>query len=250
MRKLESTQNAAALAVSGAWRGTNSDKSFEELCWESLAHRRWYRRLCLFYKIMNNSTPEYTRRYLPTFKQNPYDLRRPSIFAEERTNTNRYSNSLYPYCIKAWNNLDPTIRNLPNISQFKNALQQLIRPKKRHHFEINDRVGVNLLTRLRVDFSDLKLHKFNHRFNSPLCLCGQSSESIVHFFLHCQLYMDLRTVFLDSVSEIILNDVRVYPDQRMCHILLYGRESFNSVVNRMILESTIRYIKDSNRFKV
>ena len=106
--------------------------------------------------------------------------------------------------------------------------------------------------RLRVDFSDLKLHKFNHRFNcdSPLCPCGQSSESTVHLFLHCQLYTDLRRVLLDSISEIILNDVRVYPDQHMCHILLYGSESFNNVANRMILESTIRYIKDSNRFKV
>ena len=84
MSKLESTQHAAALSVSGAWRGTNTDKLFEELGWESLAHRRWYRRLCLFYKIMNNST----RAYLPIFKQNPYDLRRPSIFAEGRTNTN------------------------------------------------------------------------------------------------------------------------------------------------------------------
>ena len=130
MSKLESTQYAAALAVSGAWRGTNGDKLFEELGWESLAHRRWYRRLCLFYKIINNSTPEYTRRYLPTFKENPYDLRRPSIFAEERTNTNRYLNSFYPYCIEAWNNLDPTIRNLPDISQFKNALQQLTRMLK------------------------------------------------------------------------------------------------------------------------
>ena len=161
---------------------------------------------------MNNSTPKYTRRYLPTFKQNPYDLRTPSIFAEEGTNTNRYSNSFYPYCIKAWNNLDPTIWNLPNICQFKKALQQLIRPKKRHLFGMNDRVGVNLLTRLRVDFSNLKLHKFNHRFNcdSPLCSRGQSSESTVHFFLHCQLCIDLRRVLLDSVSEIILNDVRVY----------------------------------------
>ena len=195
---------------------------------------------------------EYTRRYLPTFKQNPYDLRRPSIFAEKRTNTNRYLNRFYPYCTKAWNNLDPTTRNLPDIFQFKNRLQQLIRPKQRHLFGINDRVGVNLLTTLRVDFSDLKLHKSNHRFNcdSPLCSCGQSSESTVHFFLHCQLYTDLRRVLLDSVSEIILNDVRVYPDQHMRHILLYGSESFNSVANRMISESTIRYIKDSNRFKV
>ena len=31
MSKLESTQYAAVLAVSGAWRGTNTDKLFEEL---------------------------------------------------------------------------------------------------------------------------------------------------------------------------------------------------------------------------
>ena len=112
---------------------------------------------------------------------------------------------------------------------------------------MNDTVGVNLLTRLRVDFSGLKLHKFHHRFNcdSPLCSCGQNSESTVHFFLHCQLYIDLRRVLLDSVS-----DVRVYPSQHMCHILLYGSESFNRVANRMILESTVRYIKDSERFNV
>ena len=133
MSGLESIQYAAALAVSGTWQGTNTDKLFEELGWESLAQFVLIFpliRLCLFYKIMNNSTPECTRSYLPTFKQNPYDLRRPSVFAEEQTNTNRYSNSFYLYCIKAWNNLDPTLRNLPNISQLKKALQQLIRPKR------------------------------------------------------------------------------------------------------------------------
>ena len=60
MSKLESTQYAAALAVGGTWRRTSTYKLFEELGWGPLAHRRWYRRLCLFYKIMNNSTPEYT----------------------------------------------------------------------------------------------------------------------------------------------------------------------------------------------
>ena len=121
----------------------------------------------------------------------------------------------------------------------------MIRPKKRHLFGLNGRVRVNLPTRLRVDFSDLKLHKFDHRFNcdSPLCSCGQGYGSTVQFFLHCQLYIDLRGMLLDSVSEIIFSDVRVYPDQHMCHILL-------CVANRMILESTIRYIKDSKRFKV
>ena len=98
----------------------------------------------------------------------------------------------------------------------------------------------------------LKLRKFDHRFNcnSPLCSCGQGSESTVHFSCTASLYIDLRRVLLDSVSDIIFNDVRVYPDQHMCHILLYDSESFNSVANRMILESSVRYIKDQKGFKV
>ena len=40
MSKLESTQYAAALAVSDAWRRTNTDKLLEELGWESLARMR------------------------------------------------------------------------------------------------------------------------------------------------------------------------------------------------------------------
>ena len=38
---LESVQYSAALAVTGAWRGTNTDKIYEELGWESLYHRRY-----------------------------------------------------------------------------------------------------------------------------------------------------------------------------------------------------------------
>ena len=35
LSKLQSTQHAAAPAATGAWRGTNTDKLFEELSWES-----------------------------------------------------------------------------------------------------------------------------------------------------------------------------------------------------------------------
>ena len=43
---LESVQYSAALAVTGAWRGTNTDKIYEESGWESLYHR-YYRRMTL-----------------------------------------------------------------------------------------------------------------------------------------------------------------------------------------------------------
>ena len=57
MEKIESVQYAAALAVTGAWKGTSRERLYEELGWESLDSRRWTRRLTLFYKIANNLTP-------------------------------------------------------------------------------------------------------------------------------------------------------------------------------------------------
>ena len=50
-KKLEATQYAAALAVIGAWHGTNRDKLYDELGWEYLYHQRWYPRLIHFYKL-------------------------------------------------------------------------------------------------------------------------------------------------------------------------------------------------------
>ena len=46
--QLEQTQYKAALAVSGAWKGTNRLRLLEEPGWETLCDRRRYRRRCLF----------------------------------------------------------------------------------------------------------------------------------------------------------------------------------------------------------
>ena len=46
-QRLEQTQYSAALSVAGAWRGTNRHRLYEELGWESMYHRRWYRRYAI-----------------------------------------------------------------------------------------------------------------------------------------------------------------------------------------------------------
>ena len=46
---LESIQYNAAIAITGAIRGTSSEKRFQELGLESLKSRRWLRKLRLFY---------------------------------------------------------------------------------------------------------------------------------------------------------------------------------------------------------
>ena len=41
MSMVESIQYGAALATTGAWKGTSKVKLYEELGWESLSQRRW-----------------------------------------------------------------------------------------------------------------------------------------------------------------------------------------------------------------
>ena len=65
MNALERTQYQAALAVSGAWKGTNRNKIYEELCWVTFDQRRLFRRLVQFYKIMNDKTPDYLKIPIP-----------------------------------------------------------------------------------------------------------------------------------------------------------------------------------------
>ena len=48
VRKLESIQHNAALAITGAIKGTSKERLYEELGLESFEKRRWYRRMCLF----------------------------------------------------------------------------------------------------------------------------------------------------------------------------------------------------------
>ena len=55
--RLEQTQYSAALAVKGAWRGSNRQKLYKELGWESLYNRRWFRRLGHFFLPKNNGHP-------------------------------------------------------------------------------------------------------------------------------------------------------------------------------------------------
>ena len=57
--KLESIQYNACLAITGAIRGTSTEKIYQELGLESLKSSRLLRKLCHFYKIFNEKSPFY-----------------------------------------------------------------------------------------------------------------------------------------------------------------------------------------------
>ena len=56
-QKIERIQYNAALAITGAIKGTYQGRLYNELGLESLEFRRWFRKLCTFYKIKTTSVP-------------------------------------------------------------------------------------------------------------------------------------------------------------------------------------------------
>ena len=107
------------------------------------------------------------------------------------------------------------------------------------------------LTQIRVDFSDLRDHRFNHRFNclSPICFSGSEDETTTHFLLRCPRYNNLRQVYLSKVSQITNSDVSILPSDHLTDLLLYGSKAYNSITNELILTETILFIYKSERFK-
>ena len=131
MQSLESTQYQAALAVSGAWKGSSTTKLYEELGWESLSDRRWLRRLCQFYKVQNDLTPSYIKEPIPQPRMFLYGQRRENVLHETPCRTSRFLNSFYPDTIRSWNNIGYEFRNCSSLSQFKSKLLNLIRPPQK-----------------------------------------------------------------------------------------------------------------------
>ena len=168
VRKLESIQYNACLAITGCIRGTSQEKLYSELGLESLADRRYSRRMIFFYKILNNLAPSYLRNSLPARLAAPNNLRTRNPIYPLNIRTERFRNSFYPYCISQWNILDRRIRDLPSVSTFKKAIFEFIRPKPSPVFGAHDNQGVVLLNRLRVGFSHLNERKFRHGFRDTL----------------------------------------------------------------------------------
>ena len=221
MDLIEQVQYKAALIVSGCWQGTSREKLYDELGWESLSMRRWSRRMTLFYKILNRITPPYLLDHIPEHRVQNAFLRK-KVIRPPSSRTDRYDNSFFPFCINNWNNLDDTIKLLPTVSQFKSNLNNFVRPKGNNFYTIRDSFGTKLLTKIRVSFSDLRDHRYNHNFNceNPICSCGLNDETAVHFFLCCPRYDNLRTTYLSKISDIIGSDVTVLPNDHLTYILI------------------------------
>ena len=202
--RLESVQYNSCLAITGAIRGTSRKRLYLELGLESLRDRRWYRKLVVFLKLLNGQEPSYLKSIVPSFVSSR-DIRSNIIRQFIKKNSLYFASSFFTYCINEWNNLSQVIREISKVSKFKRELLSFIRPKGNEIFQVFDPGGLKLLSRLRLNLSHLREHKFNHKFSDtlvPLCSCGVlEAETTEHFLLRCQAYTNCIKVLLDDVKK-------------------------------------------------
>ena len=120
-KKLASIQYNAALAITGAIRGTSKTKIYSQLGLESLQDRRWYRKLCVFHKILNNMSPKYLSNIIPSTTRR-YSSRNANNIPLVRAHSNYFMNTFFPSTITEWNKLDLSIRKSTSLNIFKSRL--------------------------------------------------------------------------------------------------------------------------------
>ena len=117
--KIESVQYNAALAITGAIRGTPKEKLYQELELEFLKDRSWLRRMSYLYNIISTNLPPYLYELIPPLQKSH---RYPSCFQTFRRRTAFFQNSFLPFAITEWNKLYSDIKNIDSHAMFRKKL--------------------------------------------------------------------------------------------------------------------------------
>ena len=150
---------------------------------ESLADRRWSRKLIFFHKIILGLQPYYLQSYFTPYDNEKVYWTRYATQKSIKTfrgRTKVFESVFFLYCAKEWGNLREELRNIDSINKFKLSVLNFVRHIENAVFAVHDINGLKLLTRLRLNFSHLNEHKFRHNFNdtiNPMCSCGKEPET-------------------------------------------------------------------------
>ena len=126
-----------------------------------------------------------------------------------------------------------------------------IRPLGNDTYGIYDPFGIRLLNRLRLGFSHLREHNFEHNFTNtlnPLCSCSLETEDTEHYFLRCQNNLSFHTTFMNDLNN-INTTIASFNSNDLLRVVLYGDESFNKETNCKILTASIKFITHTKRFE-
>ena len=94
-----------------------------------------------------------------------------------------------------------------------------------------------MLTRLRLDFSHFRKHKFRNGFKdtlNPLCFCSIEAETTTCYFQRCHFCNPKRVNLTNDLEDIPIPFFTVSEDN-LISSLLYGDDKFDDTKKRKIL---------------
>ena len=103
-----------------------------------------------------------------------------------------------------------------------------------------------------MGLSKLNFHKFKHNFKdkfNPMCSINDGNEDMEHFLLLCNSFTEYRHNLLAGVNDVL--EAYGYsgaPDNDILNLLLYGNGHLPLKANRLILNATMNYIFETERF--
>ena len=149
-----------------------------------------------------------------------------------------------------WNNLEVSTQLL-DLNEFKQQLKVELKPKRYKHFSKGSKIGNSLLTRVRLDRSELNLHKFSiGQIDSPECSCHAKNESSIHYLTECFLYSSERQTLYNLVEHYV-PQFKTMNKNRKYEVLVLGIDPANSdflQTNTTISIAVQKFIFETKRF--
>ena len=120
-QKIERIQYNAALVITGAIKRTYQSRLYNELSLESLKFRRWFRKLCTFYKIKTTGVPQYLSDLIPQ-TNHLYNTCAAEDVTTFYSKTDACKYSFFQYTVLEWNKLYWNIQQSKTMLSFRNSL--------------------------------------------------------------------------------------------------------------------------------
>ena len=239
------------MLVCGALHYTSRDKLNSELGWENFKSRINFLGLCLFQKIHLHETRPLVRNCMSKLDYAKKYLTRTKVGYSAYPNFGKkYSDSYFPYMTKLWNNLEVSTQVMV-LSDFKVQLKKELKPIKYRHFSKGSKLGSTLLSRIRLNRSDLNLHKFEIGLHdTPACDCHEKSESSIHYIMDCFLFSGERQILFQLVEHYIPKFSKLSKSKQY-DILLFGISPENPdfyTTNTTISIAVQKFILKTKRF--
>ena len=104
----------------------STEALYFETGWETLAKRRSFRKITVFYRMHNKLCPSYLYNCLPplTSDVSRYNLRNTNNYVTPRCRLRTSANSFIPSTTEMWNKLETTTRDSPTLSMFKSKVRE------------------------------------------------------------------------------------------------------------------------------